>query len=173
MQMDKTVNVCEEEVYNSLFLKHGKNLHDFLYYKFGAGNNPADIVQETFLKLWRKCKDVIPEKAKSFLFTVANNSMLNEIAKKKTALDYQKTPIKSTTNESPEYVFEEHEYMEQLKDALNSLSADQRMTFMLNRVEGKKHAEIADMLGISRKAVEKRIYTSLKILRKKLGDKIG
>jgi RNA polymerase sigma-70 factor (ECF subfamily) len=36
---------------------------------------------------------------------------------------------------------------------------------MLNRVEGKKHKEIAELLGISRKAVEKRIYSALKQLR--------
>ena len=173
MSSSQEQNVCKEEVYNELFRTHSKNLHDFLYYKFGPANNPGDIVQEAFYRLWKKCKDILPEKAKSFLFTAANNKMLNEIAKAKTALDYQKTPIKSINSETPEYVFEEHEYMEKLKGALNNLTEDQRVTFMLNRVEGKKHQEIADMLGISRKAVEKRIYTTLKILRKELGDKIG
>ena len=173
MNSNQESNVCEEKVYNELFRIHSKNLHDFLYYKFGPGNNPGDVVQDAFLKLWNKCKDVMPEKAKSFLFTVANNKMLNEIAKKQTALDYTKKPVKSINSETPEYVLEEHQYMEKLKAALNDLTEDQRVTFMLNRVEGKKHQEIADMLGISRKAVEKRIYTSLKILRVKLGDKIG
>jgi RNA polymerase sigma-70 factor (ECF subfamily) len=36
---------------------------------------------------------------------------------------------------------------------------------MLNRIEGKKHREIAELLGISQKAVEKRIYSALKKLR--------
>ena len=36
---------------------------------------------------------------------------------------------------------------------------------MLNRVEGKKHKEIAELLGISQKAVEKRIYGALNKLR--------
>ncbi|MFT6135656.1 MAG: RNA polymerase sigma-70 factor (ECF subfamily) [Cyclobacteriaceae bacterium] len=173
MTVEKGANVCADKIYNEIFRQHSKNLYNFLYYKFGPDNNPNDHVQEAFLKLWKKCKDVIPEKAKSFLFTVANNQVLNEIAKKKTALDYQKTPIKSTNLETPEYLIEEHEYMERLKEALNSLTEDQRVTFMLNRVEDKKHKEIAEMLGISRKTVEKRIYTALKVLREKLGDNIG
>ena len=41
---------------------------------------------------------------------------------------------------------------------------------MLNRVEGKKHQEIAEMLGISRKAVEKRIYTALDKLREEIKE---
>ena len=163
-------NVCEEEVYNQLFRTHGKDLHNFLYYKFGADNNPNDIVQEAFIKLWNNCKKVTPEKARSFLFTVANNQMLNELSKKKTALDYSQNKPKGHTIESPEYVMEGNEYMDRLQIALEGLTEDQRVTFLLNRIEGKKHKEIAEMLGISRKAVEKRIYTALKILKEKVGD---
>ena len=50
------------------------------------------------------------------------------------------------------------------------LPEGQRIAFMLNRVEGKKHQEIADILGLSKKAVEKRIYTALKTLRKDIAE---
>jgi RNA polymerase sigma-70 factor (family 1) len=163
-------SVCEEEVFNQLFKTHARNLHNFLYYKFGNDNNPKDIVQEAFLKLWNNCEKVIPEKAKSFLFTVANNQMLNELSKKKTALDYSHNKPKDYTIESPEYVMEENEYMDKLQNALENLTEEQRVTFLLNRIENKKHKEIAEMLGISRKTVEKRIYTALRILRNKLGN---
>ena len=43
-------NSCEEHVFSSLFKKHSKNLHDFLYYKFGAQLNPKDKVQEAFAR---------------------------------------------------------------------------------------------------------------------------
>ncbi|MGB5428168.1 RNA polymerase sigma factor, partial [Eudoraea sp.] len=48
------------------------------------------------------------------------------------------------------------------------LSGEQRVAFMLNKVEGKKHEEIAEMLGITRKVVEYRIYTAFNILKKDL-----
>ncbi len=163
-------NVCEESVYNELFVAYSKDLHDFLYYKYGEENNPKDLVQEAFLKLWHNCHKVSFEKAKSFLFTVANNQMLNELSKKKTVLNYSQQKPKSHTSESPEYLMEENEYMERLQKAIENLSEEQRVTFLLNRIEGKKHQEIADMLGISRKAVEKRIYTALDKLRKQIGD---
>ncbi len=162
-------DVCNEIVFDDLFKKHAKDLHDFLYYKFGADNNPKDLVQEAFLKLWDNCKKVNPEKAKSFLFTVANNKMLNEISKKKTVMNYSLNTPKSYTEESPEYLMEEKEYMNRLNMALESLTEEQRVTFMLNRIEGKKHQEIAEMLGISRKAVEKRLYKAVAILKEKVG----
>ena len=104
------------------------------------------------------------------MFTVANNQMLNELAKKKTVVRYSQEKPKSYTNETPEFKLEESEYLNKLQNAIENLSDQQRVAFLLNRIEGKKHQEIAEMLGISRKAVEKRIYTALDILREKIGD---
>ena len=161
-------NICEEKLFDELFRQYSKDVHDFLYYKFGKENNPKDLVQEAFIKLWNNCHKVVPEKARSFLFTVANNQMLNELSKKKTVLDYAQQKPKQHTPESPEYLLEEKEYMDKLQNAINNLTEEQRVTFLLNRIEGKKHKEIAEMLGISRKAVEKRIYTALNKLRKEV-----
>ncbi len=165
---EKEKNVCEEKVFNELFLQHSKDLHNFLYYKYGESMNPGDIVQESFIKLWNNCAKVFFEKAKSFLFTVANNHMLNELSKAKTAQNYREIKPKDYTHENPEYILEESEYMSQLQDAINDLSEDLRVTLLLNRIDGKKHQEIADMLGISRKAVEKRIYKALALIREKV-----
>jgi RNA polymerase sigma-70 factor (ECF subfamily) len=161
-------NVCKEKIFNDLFYSLSKDLFDFLYYKYGSDNNPADIVQIAFEKLWENCKKVEPGKARSFLFTVANNEMLNALSRKKTVLNYKLEKPKNYTEEDPEFLLEEKEYADRLQKALEELTEEQRVTFLLNRVEGKKHQEIADMLGISRKAVEKRIYTALKILREKV-----
>ncbi|MDA9552682.1 sigma-70 family RNA polymerase sigma factor, partial [Flavobacteriaceae bacterium] len=65
---------------------------------------------------------------------------------------------------------ESDEYMRKLQHALSNLSEIQRTTFLLNRIDGKKHKEIASLLGISQKAVEKRIYGALKKLRKTIKE---
>lgn len=164
-------NVCNEGTFRKLFRELSGDLYRFLYYKFGADNHPSDLVQEAFLKLWNNCEKVPPEKAKAFLYTVASNQMLNDLARKKTVLKYREQPMeKYVTHETPEYQLEETQYLERLEAALGHLSDEQRVTFMLNRVEGKKHQEIADMLGISRKTVEKRIYTAIRILKEQLGE---
>lgn len=161
-------NVCSEQVFNELFRSFSKDLYEYLYYKYGENNHPQDIVQVAFEKLWRNCRNVTPDKARSFLFTVSNNAMLNSLSRKKTVLHYNIDKPKDYTHETPEFLLEEKEYHKKLKAALEALSEEQRVTFMLNRVEGKKHQEIADMLGISRKAVEKRIYTAIQILKQKV-----
>lgn len=170
MTKDIHDNVCEESMFSSLFEKHSKNLHDFLYYKFGENFNPKDKVQEAFVKLWENCAKVSPSKAKSYLFTVGNNLMLNEASHQKVVLKYQKLKPKSHTNETPQFILEGNEYMDKLQNAIANLSEAQRTAFLLNRIEGKKHKEIAEILNISTKAVEKRIYGALKKLREEIKE---
>ena len=170
MTKDIQDNVCEERMFSSLFEKHSKNLHDFLYYKFGENFNPKDKVQEAFVKLWENCAKVSPTKAKSYLFTVGNNLMLNEASHQKVVLKYQKIKPKTHTNETPQFIMEGNEYMHKLQKAIANLSEAQRTAFLLNRIEGKKHKEIAEMLNISTKAVEKRIYGALKKMREEIKE---
>ncbi len=163
-------NICEEHMFSSLFNKHSKNLHDFLYYKFGELLNPKDKVQEAFIKLWENCSKITPDKAKSFVFTTANNLMLNEVAHQKVVLKHQQTKPKSYTNENPEFLMQENEYLKKLQTALSKLTEAQRVAFLMNRVEGKRFKEIAAILDISTKAVEKRIYGALTKLRQDIKE---
>ncbi|EMY80296.1 sigma-70 family RNA polymerase sigma factor [Psychroflexus gondwanensis] len=159
-------NTCEKTVFSKLHERYAKDLHDFIYYKFGEHYNPKDKVQEAFMKLWENCKKISPDKAKSYLFSVANNTTLNTIKHRKVVLKYETDASKSTSNnQDPQFLLEEKEYLSKYQKALSKLTEEKRVAFMLNRVEGKKHKEIAELLGISRKAVEKRIYSALKQLR--------
>ena len=163
-------NICEERIFSSIFNKHAKDLHNFLYYKFGERLNPKDKVQEAFVKLWQNCAKITPEKAKSFVFTIANNLMLNEAAHQNVVLKHQQTKQKTYTNENPEFLMQETEYNDKLQRALANLTDSQRVAFMMNRVEGKRFKEIAKLLSISTKAVEKRIYGALKKLREDIKE---
>ncbi len=94
--------------------------------------------------------------------------MLNEVKHQKVVLRYQKIKTSEQSNESPEFLMEKDEYLQKYQKALEKLSEEQRVAFMLNKAEGKKHEEIAEMLGVTRKVVEYRIYTAFGILKKEL-----
>jgi RNA polymerase sigma-70 factor (ECF subfamily) len=159
-------NTCEKTVFSKLHARYAKDLHDFIYYKFGEQYNPKDKVQEAFMRLWENCKKISPDKAKSYLFSVANNTTLNTVKHRKVVLKYESNASKNNSNiQDPQFLLEEKEYLSKYQKALSKLTEEKRVAFILNRVEGKKHKEIAEMLGISRKAVEKRIYSALRQLR--------
>ena len=72
---------------------------------------------------------------------------------------------------TPEHALEESEFRERLEKALAALPEKSRTVFLLNRVEGMKYKDIALLLGISVKAVEKRMHKALVEMRK-LSEKI-
>ncbi|AIZ40242.1 RNA polymerase sigma factor [Cellulophaga baltica] len=160
-------NVCEEQVYNELFKTNSKTVFNYIYYKYGNEEKAYDVVQEAFIKLWENCKKVAPEKAKSFVYTVANNLYLNVLKAEKVRFKHAKDTL-DVTHESPEFLLEEKQFKLKLEQALSDLPENQRSTFLLNRIDGKKYKEIADLEGVSVKAIEKRMHLALKSLREKI-----
>ncbi|MFT6934875.1 MAG: RNA polymerase sigma-70 factor (family 1) [Maribacter sp.] len=167
MQPSQESNVCQESVYNGIFKDTSKTIFNYIYYKFGNEEKAHDAVQEAFIKLWENCTKVPPKKAKSFLYTVANNLYLNVLKAEKVRLKYADKSLK-TTNENPEFILEEKQFQEKLDAALESLPENQRATFLMNRIDGLKYTEIAELEGVSIKAIEKRMHLALKSLRKKI-----
>jgi len=160
-------NVCEEEIFSSLFKTNSKTVFNYIYYKFGNEEKAHDAVQEAFVKLWENCAKVTPDKAKSYVYTVANNLYLNVIKAEKVRLKYA-DKSNDSSNESPEFLMEEKQFKEKLDRALDSLPENQRTTFLLNRIDGKKYTEIAEIEGVSVKAIEKRMHLALKTLREQI-----
>ena len=167
--MDKN-SVCQPTVYENIYHKQSKPLFSYLFYKFENRAMAEDIVQEAYIKLWQKCADVILEKAKSFLFTIATNMALNVKNHEKVVLKYQQSVQDNTEYENPEYILRQKEYMAQLEKTLAALPDGQREVFLLNRMNKKTYREIAELLGLSVKAIEKRMHKALIYVKEKIGD---
>lgn len=170
MEKDAQKGICEERLFAAFFKANAKILANYLYYKFGNADTAYDMAQDAFIKLWENCGNVPPEKAKSYVYTVANNASLNQIAHQKVVLNYAKTAVTDRSSpESPDFVLEEAQFKIKLERAIGQLSEGQRSAFLMNRIDGKKYSEIAEILNISVKAVEKRISGALVSLRKEIG----
>ncbi|SDK86838.1 RNA polymerase sigma-70 factor, ECF subfamily [Salinimicrobium catena] len=164
-------NLCNDKVFNGFYLKYSRDLYNFMYYKSGDEDQAMDLVQEAFVKIFQNCGKIQIEKAKSYLFTTANNLFLNVVKHQKVKLAYaQQQPAAAGTAEDPQFVLQEKEYMEQLENAIADLTEAQREVFLMNRIDGKKYREIAELLDISEKAVEKRMMGALKKLRSRLDN---
>ena len=60
---------------------------------------------------------------------------------------------------------EEQEWKNKIEAAIAALPEKQRTVFLMSRIDKKTYKEIAEVLGISKQAVEKRIYKALDTLR--------
>jgi RNA polymerase sigma-70 factor (family 1) len=172
MTINSLSETCNEIVFSNFFKNHAKSLRNFLFYKYGNKDQAEDLAQEAFIKLWQNCASVPIEKAKSYIYTIANNSSLNEIKHQKVVLEYENNFTGTDrTTENPEFLLEEKQFKDKLLKAIENLNETQRVAFLMHRIDGKKYSEIAEELNISVKAVEKRIHLALVELRKTIDFK--
>tara|TARA_R110000772_G_scaffold176173_8_gene287882 strand:+ start:213 stop:722 length:510 start_codon:yes stop_codon:yes gene_type:complete len=168
--MEQSDDICKESVFQRVYNDLNKEVWRFIYYKCGDSAQADDLVQDAFIKLWNNCAKTPIGKAKSFLYTITMNAFLNQIAHKKVVLNHAKLQSSGIDNESPDHVLQQKEFYEKIQTAIANLTEGQRTAFLLNRIEGKKYAEIAELLNLSVKAVEKRMSLALKTLRKEIGN---
>lgn len=162
-------NLCDETYFSTFYATHLQAASNFAFFKSGDRASSMDIIQEAFVKVWQNCASIDPAKAKTYLFTTINNTFLNVVKHQKVVLNYVKNAsYMDRTNENPEYVLQEKEFKEKLKNTISELDSKEREVFLLSRVEGKKYREIAELLDISQKTVEKRMSLALKKLRKRI-----
>lgn len=159
--MSENQSVCEEKVYASLYKEHAESLRNYLYYKFGDMEKAEDTVQESFLKIWMKCKEVLFNKFKPFLYKISNNLVLDSLRKNKVALKFQKTLVDIQDNEDPYFILRTNEFKTKLENVISELPEKQREAFLMNRIDKLSYKEIAIRLEVSQTAIEKRISKAL------------
>ena len=162
----KSSSVCEESTFTALFQEYSKTLYNYLYYKTGNPNLSKDLTQEAFTRLWQNCQAVMLNTAKGYVFKIANNLLIKEYQHQQVVLKFQQKTPSNQTNENPEYLLEEKEIKAELEAAIAALPEKQRVVFLLSRIDKKTYREIASILGISKQAVEKRMYNALDTLRR-------
>ncbi len=162
----KKSSLCNESTFSQVFKDYSDTLYNYLYYKSGNESLAQDITQESFMKLWQNCAEVILTTAKGYVFKTAKNRMLNEFQHQKVKMKFSQKPQEDKTIQTPEYLLEEKELRIELEAAIAALSEKQRVAFLMSRIDKKTYREIAEILDISKQAVEKRIYNALDALRK-------
>jgi len=154
-----------QEEFKNLFEMHLAQLRNYVFYRSGNTDVATDIAQEAFLKLWEKHQFVQSENLKGFLFKIAGDLFVSHYRKEKRSFRFFNHFVFDEKGESPEDIMAFEQLKGDYDKALKKLPEKQRTVFLLSRVENLKYSEIADMLDISVKAVEKRMNLALNHLR--------
>lgn len=167
-------NYSKEELswFRSIFDQYYESIRSFAYYKTGDVDLADDIVQEVFLKIWTNRKDVKDDTVKSLLYTIASNIIKNHYKHQKVVFNFQKNDQPNEISDETDSNIRQEELNRKLQDALAEIPEKSREVFLMNRIEGLTYADIADRLGLSVKAIEKRMSEALSIIRSRISYKI-
>lgn len=128
-----------------------------------------EVVQAVFLKIWEQHTSLeIQQSLKAYLYRAVHNACLNQL-KHEQVKQAHANHVKHTQEEAQTTDrLEQQEMKQEISRAINELPEKCREVFQLNRFEGLKYREVAEMLGISEKTVENQMGKALKLLRQKL-----
>jgi RNA polymerase sigma-70 factor (family 1) len=161
-----------QDEFDRIFKDWYYQLRNYIYYKSGDMQVAEDIVQDTFLKIWEKRDSIRIVTAKSLLYKMATNIFLNRLDHNKVHLKFTEEYSINEYSSPPDFEMEMKEFDERLKRSLSELDEKNRVVFLMNRLDNLTYREIAENLGLSQKAVEKRMGKALIFLKEKLDVKI-
>lgn len=169
---NKNFEHLSDAEYRTAFAEFYKPIRSFIYFRCGDVDMAEDITQDVFVKLWETRNKIDKRTIKAYLYTIAQNTTINQIKRKQLLYKFQKLPTADRDFDSPEKLFEMEQYEEKVSEVIASLPDGGREVFLMNRLEDLTYVEIAERLGLSVKAVEKRMSKVLRILREKLGTEL-
>ncbi len=152
-----------DKAYNDCVDNFADGVYRFIVKNIRHTEDAQDIVQSAFEKLWLNREQVLPEKAKSYLFTVAYHQMIDHIRKS------NKMPLSEDANFPHQQITQQHTELKQvLMHAVNELNPIQKSLVLLKDYEGYSYKEIGEIMNLSESQVKVYLHRARLILKNKL-----
>jgi RNA polymerase sigma-70 factor (family 1) len=169
------IKASDHHAFKIIFDLYQQEIFRFLLYQTKDSLIAEDLLQEVFFKLWKARENLDKNQSiKNYLYTIADNLALNHLRHLKVVARHEaqsKSKLFSDT-QGPQFILEEKESAEHLKQAIENLPEKSRVVFMMSRFDDLSYHEIADRLSLSVKTVESHMSKALKLLREKISIKI-
>lgn len=163
----------KKEEFKLLFDTYFEDVRRYILYRSGDEDIATDITQETFMRVWEKQMEIDPKRVKGLLLKIASDLFISQYRRKQVAANFFNTFQPCNRSMTPEDELSFQELIKAYDAALKSMPEKQRTVFLMNRIDELKYKEIADQLGLSVKAIEKRMSQALEHLKTNLKDKVN
>lgn len=135
----------DETAFETIYNETRRGLFSFILSLCKNYHTAEDIMQNTYIKLRSSVLSYTPgSNALAWIFTIAKNLTLNEIAKRKREVH---TDFEQGAYEYGEYTIDDKMTSPLLKTMRDNLNEAEQQIVMLYLISGFKHREIAQMLN--------------------------
>jgi RNA polymerase sigma-70 factor (ECF subfamily) len=156
--------------FHELADRYHLRLLNFIYRTIGDRDRAEDLVQETFVRVYRHLHRFDPtKKFSTWIYTIASNLAKNELRnrsrnpmvlfqaiKKNWEADHR--PLQWEDNSySPDDLYRKRHLREQVEKAVAELPEHHRVVFVLREMEGKTYEEISEITGVTLGTVKSRL----------------
>jgi RNA polymerase sigma factor (sigma-70 family) len=163
----------DDAAFTRLASRHKKWLYRFIRRYVGIDADAFDLLQESFISAWSSLERYDPERPfHAWLRQIALNKCRDRGRREKVRSIIRRLSFDSEQYAArdrwanPEAAISGREALLRLDSAIASLPARLREPLILTVFEELSHREVAQMLGISDKAVETRVYRAKQRLSK-------
>lgn len=152
--------------FNTCVDNHADGVYRFVLKNIGDQERARDIVQEAFSRMWEKSGEVSATKAKSYLFTTAYHTMIDDIRREKKLTRMEEARPQDLPDSDHGY----SDLKEVIEEALTRLPEIQKTVVTLRDYEGYSYDEIGEITGLNASQVKVYIYRARVTLKNFIGS---
>jgi RNA polymerase sigma-70 factor (ECF subfamily) len=160
----------DSRAFDELVRRYDQRLLNFVYRTIGDRERGQDLVQETFVRVYRHLHRFDQSKKFStWIYTIASNLAKNELRNRsrnplvlfqtlKKNWDADHRPLEwEDTQYKPDDLFRKRHLRSKVEQAVEQLPEHHRIVFVLREMEGKTYEEIATITGCNLGTVKSRL----------------
>ncbi len=135
-------------------------------------DDARDVVQESFVKIWKNIKNYNPGiKFTTWMYKIVTNTSIDHqrAESKKKAVCIDNIDLTNhLESDNPEFIFDNRETGQLIKQVTETLSDKQRLVFVLRDLQGKSPDEVCEILNLSLTTIKSNLYHARKSVKEKL-----
>jgi RNA polymerase sigma-70 factor (ECF subfamily) len=160
----------DTEAFDELVRRHSQRLYGLVYHMTSNREDTHDLLQDIFAKAYRSLKRFRGKSSfYTWIYAISVNMTLNFLKKRKRrksislddvdiAIERDKDFIEVTSGRSPASETNIRELQERLNHAMQQLSEDHRAVVTMFDIQGMRHSEISEILGVSAGTIRSRLF---------------
>ncbi|PLX15836.1 MAG: RNA polymerase sigma-70 factor [Marinilabiliales bacterium] len=161
------IKKSDEKAFEILFRLYYEPLVGFCVKIIQDKDLAKGLVQEVFISIWENRENLRPQSPSPYLYRAVKNKCFNYLRHQNVKQEFQNEFKNQDISEQVEND-EINDKLILIHNSINKLPAQCKRIFIMSRMHGLKHKEIAEELGIAVKTVKNQIGKALKHLKREL-----